>query len=207
MILEPLLKPETTALIVIDIQNDYCSPKGRLPQFRKLDTTPIQEMIPKLGYFIDKARGYKVPVIWTQMIEDHRYVPNNLKVKMESFGQPFDLCTPGTWGHEFYQLQPKELDEIISKKQYGAFTNPKMDRLLREKKTESVIVTGVLASRCVRATVQNASERGYHVIVPKDLISAYKQQSHLMEATLEDIGIIYAHLTKSEDIIKIWSKI
>lgn len=206
MNLKELVNPESTSLLVIDVQNDYCSPEGKLAQYRKLNMTPIQKMIPKLDNFIVEARKVEVPIIWTQMIEDHRYVPENIRLKMESFGKPLDLCTPNTWGYEFYILNPKPNDEIIVKKHYDAFTNPKLKELLKKNETETIITTGVYTSRCVDSTVRRASAEGYNVVIPKDLVAMARQHKEKHKNSLAELDLLFAYVVKSKDIINSWKR-
>jgi ureidoacrylate peracid hydrolase len=205
-LLRELVNPSKTSLLVIDIQNDYCSPKGKLAQYRKLNMAPVQKMIPKLDRFIVEARRFDVPVIWTQMTEDHRYVPENVRIKMESFGEPLDLCTPNTWGYDFYILKPSPKDDIVPKKHYDAFTNPKLKELLENKGARIVITTGVYTSRCVDSTVRRASAEGYNVVIPKDLVAMARQHKDKHKNSLSELDLLFAYVVKSKDIVNAWKR-
>lgn len=206
MELKELINPITTSLLVIDIQVDYCSPEGKLPKFRNYDTKPIEQMIPRLGSFIEEARKYNVQIIWTRMNETPEHMPENLRLKMESSGKPaLSLCTPETPGFEYYLIRPKEGDKEIIKNQYDAFTNPELNKYLHERNTKSIIFTCVYTARCVDSTLRSASSKGYHCIVPEDLVGAVAEHSNEHQAALSVWNSIFAYVVKSEDIIKVWS--
>ena len=208
MMLKPelvkLLDPRQTALLVIDIQRAYCSRNEPLPKFRKFDTTPIDKMIPKLENFINEARNQNIPIIWTRMIEDPDFGPQNLKKKMK-IEKWVHISTPGKSTFKYYKIKPREGDKEFVKYQYDAFTNKKLDKYLRNKKIETVILTGVYTSRCVDSTMRGAFAKGYNIFVPEDLVAMPKQLNYEHRATLSVCKVIFGYVLKSEDIKNAWS--
>ena len=106
MLNKDLVNPKNTAILVIDIQNDYCSEKGKIAKFRKRDVRPIQRIVPKLIKFIEIARKANTPIIFTRMIEDPKHMNENAKIKFRTAKVPLALCSPKTWGFEYYKIKP-----------------------------------------------------------------------------------------------------
>jgi len=206
MVDKDLVNPKNTAILVIDIQNDYCSEKGILAKAHNLDMRPVQAIIPKISAFLNVARKYKIPIIWTQAIEDPDYLKPNAAFKIRSGPKQLVIATPGTWGFDYYKIRPLAGDFKIVKKGYDSFVNPQLNAILRQKKTKNVIVCGVYTAVCVDTTVRSAYRLGYNVVVPRDLVAMPKQRWHLHEAALLNMDMIFAHVLSSEEIIKIWEK-
>lgn len=210
--LESLLHPSATALLVIDIQFDYCSPEGKLAKFFRGmgfsgDTKTVEQIIPKLSSFIAEARKYRVPIVWTRFDETPDHMPENLALnKRKRFKPPLALCTPGTPGFEYFKIHPIEGDKEILKYQPDAFTNLELDKYLRDRNIKTVIFSGVYTSRCVDSTLRSAAARGYHCVIPQDLVAmssfGYQQIEH--NAALSVWDSIFGYVIESDDIVKIW---
>ena len=135
MELKNLIDPKKTAILVIDVQNDYCSEKGKIAKIKKLDVRPVQRIVPKLIEFVNIARNYNLPIIFIRMIEDPKYMKENAKIKIQSFKVPVALCSPKTWGFEYFNIRPQKGDIEITKKSYDAFSNPKLLNFLKKRKS------------------------------------------------------------------------
>lgn len=203
-----------TGLLVIDIQVDYCSSEGKLAKFYKGmdfsgDTKPAEQMIPKLASFIAEARKYRVPIVWTRFDETPDHMPENLALnKKKRFKPPLALCTPGTPGFEYFRILPAEGDKEILKYQPDAFTNPELDKYLRKRNIKTAIFSGVYTSRCVDSTLRSAAGKGYHCVIPQDLVSMSSFGYHPIEhnAALSVWDSIFGYVVESDDIVKIWKE-
>ncbi|MDI6755998.1 MAG: isochorismatase family cysteine hydrolase [Thermodesulfobacteriota bacterium] len=179
------LDPRFTALVVVDMQVDFASPKGKLfvPEARKT--------IPAIHILITKARKAKVPVIFSQ--DWHR--PDD----------PEFLIWPphaveGTRGAQVIpELKPLRSDYFIRKRTYDAFFATDLDLLLRQKGIKNLIISGTVANICVLHTAGSARLRGYEIIVPFDAISSLTPFDQV--AALRQISFIYqGKITKSQGI-------
>ena len=201
-----LINPKNTALIVVDIQNDYCADDGKVALERKFDLTPVQKSIPVLIRFLDVAREYNVPIIFTRMIEDHRYMKTNAKIKFQTSKKGLDLCTPNTYGFEYYQVKPQKGDFEITKKTYDAFSNATLEKILKRKKIKNIILVGAYTAVCVDATLRSAFTKGYNIVVPRDLVSMPKERQRHHRAAIDIWNFIFAHVLKSREIETCWKK-
>jgi ureidoacrylate peracid hydrolase len=201
-----LINPKKTAVLVIDIQNDYCSEKGKIAKLRKFDMTPILKIIPKISKFLDVARAVKMPIIWTRMIEDPKYMKKNAAQRILSSPKPLILCTPGTSGFDYYKIRPKKGDKEVIKRHYDSFSNPKLQKTLQKMKIKNLIILGVYTSVCVDSTIRSAHRLDYNVILPKDMVAMPVERWHLHKAALENLEMIFAYTTTSDELMNVLIK-
>lgn len=200
MILKDLINPKTTALLVIDIQNDYCSSSGKIGQGLGLDLSPVQKVIPELINFVEKARTKGLPIIFTQMIEDPKYMAENAKLKKGSKS----FCSPNTKGFEYYQIKPEETDYQVVKKSYDAFSNPKLEKILKKHGIKNLLIIGAYTAVCVDSTIRSGFTRGYHIVVPQDLVGMPEERKSQHNAAIDVWKVIFAHVVDSKEIVSGW---
>ncbi len=152
------LPAESTALIVVDMQNDFAKEGG------SLFVPASQEIIPEIQHLLKKARENKVLVVFTQ--DWH-----------EENDPEFELwpvhCVVNTPGAEVIsELQPLPQEMRIQKLRYDAFYGTALEHLLRWNKIQTVVVTGTVANICVLHTAGSAALRWFRVIVPIDAVAA-----------------------------------
>ena len=147
-----------SALVVVDMQKDFCYPDGKL--FGGDRVTKIFEKISKA---VSSARE-RMPVIFTQ--DWHRKDDPEFRIWPEH-------CVADTKGSEIIdEIEVKERDYIIKKRRYSAFFGTDLDLTLRELEIERLFFTGVLTNICVLHTAGDAALRGYDVAVIKDCTEA-----------------------------------
>lgn len=146
------------AVVVIDMQKDFCYPKGSLYGGER-----ISEIFEPISEAIKKARN-AMPIIFTQDWHRDDDVEFNIWPKH---------CIQNTWGAEIIdELEVKEGDYIIRKRRYSAFFGTDLDLTLRELKVKKLYLTGVLTNICVLHTAGDAVLRGYEVSIIKDCTAA-----------------------------------
>ena len=196
------INPKNTALIVVDVQKGYCSDEGSFKSYG-FDIAPMQEMVPKLKEFIDDYKQRGGLVIYTQEIEGEDS-PKNMK-ELYKRGPLTPMCLPGTLDTEFYKVAPQEDDVVIEKHTWSAFSNPKLEEVLKEKGIENLILTGVCTDVCVDATLTGGFERGYNIIVPKDLVATdgrpWRQNLHKLLVE-NNWPVLKAHVYDSKEVLE-----
>ncbi|MCK4520991.1 MAG: cysteine hydrolase [Nanoarchaeota archaeon] len=197
------LNPKQTALIVVDVQNDFCDEKGL---FAKLDegVSKFQKIIPDLLNLINEARKVNLPIIYIQAIYDKKYLPKNILERYKKQGLD-KLCQSGTWGADFYKIKPKENEKVMVKHRYDAFTNPGLDKLLKSMKIKTLIMAGCTTDVCVDSTARTGFIKGYHIVAVEDCLATDKAQAQ--EYTLNYMKKFYdAIVIKSKEIVNHWKK-
>jgi nicotinamidase-related amidase len=114
------------------------------------------------------------------------------------------LCHAGTWGAQLDdELRPPRPDDVqLVKHGYDAFGVPELSALLRERSIRSVVVTGVVANLCVRATAFSAFEQGFFPVVPRESTAAVEEG--VAERTLEDISNWYGEAVSVDQVLAAW---
>ena len=180
-----VLDSKKTGLIIVDMQNDFAHPNG------KLFVSEAEKTIPAIKKLLEKARKAGVLVVYTQ--DWHREDDIEFKIWGEH-------AVGGTWGAEIVEeLKPKKEDITVHKLRYDAFFGTPLDHLLRIYGIENLVITGTVANICVLHTAGTAALLGYKIVVPVDCISALSEFDRY--ATYRQVYFLYKGvLTKSENI-------
>ncbi len=178
------LPRDKSAIIVVDMQNDFVNEKGAL----FVPTAPAT--IGPIKRLLEKARREGVRIFYTQ---DTHY-DNDPEYRIWG-----EHAKYGTWGWEIVdELKPTEVDIVIRKTRYDGFYGTPLDDLLRVYGIENLVITGTVANICVLHTAGSAALRWYKVIVPMDAISALTDFDY--HAALRQIHFLYKGIiTKSVD--------
>lgn len=198
--------PEKTALLVVDVQNDFCHPDGYHGK-RGAYLDQIKEMVPRLEKFIDAARSAGVHVIFIQThhsswTNSESWMARRLRHGIAAGGG--DSCTPGSWGADFYVVKPTENDVISIKHRYSAFIDTNLDLILRSRKIENVIITGVNTNVCVDSTARHAYMLDYFVTTVEDCCATTSPlEDH--EAALRLLKGRFSYIATSEEVMNTWA--
>jgi nicotinamidase-related amidase len=182
---EVKLDPRMTALVVVDMQVDFVSPKGKLcvPEARKT--------LPKILHLIYKARRAKCPIFFTQ--DWHRSDDPEFSI------WPLHAVAETPGARVSWQLKPSPTDYFIRKITYDAFFGTDLDMVLRQKGIRNLVITGTVANICVLHTAGSACLRGYDIIVPEDVISSLTPFDQAV--ALRQISFVYqGKITRSSGI-------
>lgn len=175
------LNPQTTALIVIDMQRDFCSPGG-YAQRSGIDISHVQAVIGRTHVLLQAARVAGLMVVHTR--EGHLpdlsdCPPAKLQRSIEagaaigSLGPMGRLLVRGEHGHDFVdELRPLLDEVVIDKPGYGAFHATQLGRLLTERSIEHLIICGVTTEVCVHSTLREAVDLGYRCMTISDATAA-----------------------------------
>jgi nicotinamidase-related amidase len=172
--------PKTTAVVLIEFQNDFTSDGGALHGAVKdvMDSTNMLEHAKRLA---DEAREAGATIIHAPIsfadgyaeITDHPYgilagvVDNKAFVK-------------DSWGAAIVDDLAPQPDDIVieGKRGLDAFASTNLDFILRSKGLTTVALSGFLTNCCVESTMRSAYERGYDVVTLTDCVAATSQAEH-----------------------------
>lgn len=173
-------------LLVIDMQNAYCHPRGALAQ-AGADVRPMQAVVPNVKELIPACRGAGMPIGWTlmeQYAEDARRRSRTVPAHLEA-RRRLPVCLRGSWDAEVIdELKPlvADGDHVIRKQEYSGFYQTNLELLLRTLGTRYLVIGGVASNVCVESTIRDAFFRGFEVVLVEDAIAASFPDLH--EATL-----------------------
>lgn len=203
--LAELIDPRHVALLVVDVQNDFCHDEGAFGRMGA-DLSMIQEMVPRLIGLIDEARRKKVPVIFTGSREypwTWSTAWDQVKLALNAGENP-PVVTD--WGAAFYEgIEPRPDEPVIMKRRYSAFYGSDLDLILRTLERKTLILTGVASNICVESTARDGFMRDYLIVFVGDCSAATSRWLH--EATLENIRLSFGRVVSAEDILSTWASI
>ncbi|MGH2788753.1 MAG: cysteine hydrolase family protein [Actinomycetota bacterium] len=209
--LERKADPSHAALIVIDMQNDFCAEGGMMHNEGR-NLSQVQEMAGRLTNLIDAARDAGVFVVFvrnTYSTPDNWYLSDAWLEQAErrragSYTER-PVCAPGSWNFDFYgAVRPLESEPIVTKHRFSAFHNTDLDTILRSRQIRTVVATGVATNVCVETTVRDAFIRDYYVLVVEDATATYSPEEH--RASLATIDRYFGEVVTSDQVVKIWSR-
>lgn len=162
------LNPDTTALLLIDLQNDFVEPGA------PLETAMAYKSLPKLKELMAFCRQKGITLIYTRHAHDEDGSDMGLfKDIYPGLGQRQALIE-GQRGAEIYQeLAPQEGDIVVRKQRYSAFFETNLDLILRTKGIKDVAIAGATSEDCCLATARDAMYRGYRVAFLADVVGTY----------------------------------
>jgi len=157
------LKPSQTAVVVIDMLNDFVT--GALKCER------AQAIIPNIKALIEAARRAGAHVVYST--DAHSPDDHEIRVAWHAHAMA------GTEGAQIIdELAPQPGDHISPKTSYSAFYGTNLDEHLAQKGTKTLILTGVLTNCCIQYIAGEAFVRGYRIIVPPDCVEALTEKEH-----------------------------
>lgn len=206
------LSPTNTALLIIDMQRDFCAKGGYIDQMGydiSLTTVAI-EPIRKVLQTVRKISGFTI--IHTR--EGHRPdlsdLPQNKRWRSRQMGA--GIGDPGPLGRVLIrgeegwdiipELYPLPGEPIIDKPGRGAFFATDLDFILKIRGVKNLILTGITADVCVHSTMREASDRGYECLLLKDCTGATDYSNY--EAAMRMItmeGGVFGAVSDSTTII------
>ena len=178
------LAAASTAVIVVDMQNDFGT-KGGMFDKAGIDISMIQKVVDPIAGVLTSARKNGIKIIYLKMgfkpdLSDLGGMEYPTRVKrakrmhigdtiVAPNGKASRILIHDTWNTEILpQLQPQADDIIIHKNRFNGFYQTSLDSVLRSLGKKYLIITGCTTSICVESTVRDASFRGYLPIVLAD---------------------------------------
>lgn len=190
------LDPATTALLVIDMQRDFCSPGGYADQ-AGLDIAPMQAVVGQVKALLAAARAAGLHVFHTREghLPDLSDCPPAKLARSVAAGAPIGSAGPlgrllvrGEQGHDFVpELRPLSCEHVIDKPGYGAFHKTTLGALLGAFGISRLLLCGVTTEVCVHSTLREAVDRGFVCTTVGDATAA--SQAELQAPALAMIGV------------------
>jgi nicotinamidase-related amidase len=205
------IKPETTALIIIDMQRDFCSPGGYAER-TGMDISRAQAVIGQVQALLQAARVANLLVVHTR--EGHRpnlsdCPPAKLQRSVAA-GAPIGglgpmgrLLVKGEYGHDFVdELQPLPNEIVIDKPGYGAFHATQLGSVLTTHGIGQLILCGVTTEVCVHSTLREAVDRGYRCTTVSDATAASQPEHQAPALAMIDVeGGIFGRVVSTAECV------
>jgi ureidoacrylate peracid hydrolase len=207
--LKEKVAPQHTALLVIDMQNDFCASGGLVSKDGR-DLTAAQDMGKRLPGFIAAARKAGVLPVFIRCVysaDRNSYLSD---VWLEQAARErkggytrIPVCAEGSWEGDWYAVRPEKDDIVVSKHRYDAFQGTDLDLVLRSHGIRTVLLTGVVTNVCVETTARVAFVRDYYTVLVDDGCAAYVREDH--EQTLRNVRRFFGVTPKMAELLDAWS--
>jgi ureidoacrylate peracid hydrolase len=186
----PEVAAERTALIVIDVLNDFVKPEGKMPMQH------AERLFAPINRLLGAARAAGVRPVWVCSRHDS-------ETEDALWRKRVPHCIAGSWGAEM----PREMDvhpsdHVQPKRRYSGFFGTELAMWLRERGIERVVLCGLALNICVRSTAHDAFFHGFDVWVVRDACMGTGTREE--EATLYDIATHYGTVVDAEVAIAAW---
>ena len=176
--------PAACAVLVIDMQHDYCSPGYYLDK-AGFDTRRLSKPIEPIRNLLNVARRRGIQVIYTR----HGRLPSNPAEESPPSSFP-KVALAGRPGWQIVpELSPVPEDIIVAKSTCGAFVSGKLHRILRNKAIRHLAFCGNTIDVCVHSTLRAAVDLGYECLLLSDCCAAVNDGLHTW--AIESVKIEY----------------
>jgi nicotinamidase-related amidase len=204
----------STALIIIDMQRDFCAPGGYAAQ-AGLDISLLRAPIPAIQSLLGAARARGLLVLHTR--EGHRAdlsdLPAAKRRRAENAGAAIGsqgplgkLLVRGEYGHDLIdELQPLATEPVIDKPGYSAFASTDLDLLLRNRGISQLIISGVTTEVCVSSTLRSAVDLGYACTLVSDACGSGYPELHAAALAMVHVeGGLFGRVCDSQTLLAEW---
>ncbi|HEX4574675.1 MAG TPA: isochorismatase family cysteine hydrolase [Gemmatimonadales bacterium] len=193
--------PKKSAVVVIDMANDFVYPGGVIadaggPDYQR----HAQGIIAPLGRLLAAARRAGITVLYAT----DAHTPTDSELRK---WPPHAMA--GTWNAGIVAgLAPEPRDVVLGKQTYSPFLEPRFERALRERGITRLYITGLHTDCCARHASGDAFQRGYDLVWVTDALQAFTEEAH--QAGLEYFKAWYAtdparQLRTVDELIAEWS--
>jgi nicotinamidase-related amidase len=164
-----------TALIIIDMQNDFIKEGGSLV------VPSAEETISNIKHLIDSFRKVNSHVIYTQ--DTHFEGDKEWQIWPEH-------CKKDSWGWKIIdEIKPEQNDMVFQKNRYDGFYGTSLEHYLKLWNIKNLVITGTVSNICVAHTAGSAGLRWYNIVIPADGISAQTEFDQAL--TLRQVSFLY----------------
>lgn len=202
-----------SALVVVDMQNDFCS-KGGYLDYRGIDITPDRAPIAPIARLVPILRAQGVPIVWLNwgvrpdllnihpsLLHAHTHDGSGAGLG-ERIPGGAEILRQGSWGAQIVdELNPGEQDIHVTKHRFSGFWDTELDSILRNMGVHTLFFAGVNADQCVMTTLEDASFLGYDVIMLRDCVGT-TSPDYCMQATEYNVKLLFGFMADSSALIQ-----
>ena len=209
------LDPRTTALIMVDMQNDFCHPDGFFSRIahrmRTIGLEPklVQDSVPMMKTLLEASREAGLFIVHTRVNRDPQfaYVKNlHDLITPKTYSVWPDASedvgmVPGSWGAATHSdLKPLPGEYEVDKRGFSSFYQTDLEMVLRRRGIRTVAVAGTVTYVCVLHTAFDAHDRDFNVILVSDGTASWAPE--LQEPVLRIADLILGAAVPTSELIE-----
>jgi nicotinamidase-related amidase len=199
-----VLDPRATALLIVDMQNDFV--RDGAPQ----EVPTARDTLPVIGGLIEAFHDHARPVVYTKFITGPK--PTLMWTWSPECAPPTRSCWPGVTrtyrdvGGELEgpdivgEIYPADGDVVVEKYGYDAFHRTELDDALRARHVTDLVLAGTVTQICVADTVHGAFHHGYRAFVVSDAVSSFDEELH--RTSLRNIELKYGRVVTAREVLE-----
>ncbi len=186
------------ALMVIDVQNGFVSKGGSYDQLG-MNISRYQHVISQISELIRLCRSVNIPIFYTQAVREksgidlltntHRILPKSREERIRT--KP--ICVIGTWDADIVdEIKPSPMDHVVIKRRDSAFQDTEIGVWLNSIGIDTLVFCGIDTSICVEASLRDAFNNGYDVILISDATASgnIKHSESTLEIVRDYYGLV-----------------
>ncbi|MET8543936.1 isochorismatase family cysteine hydrolase [Kitasatospora sp. NPDC004799] len=193
--------PAGTALVVVDLQNDFCAGQVARARFGG-DPAALASVVANSVRAVRRARRAGVEVVFVRFHGDARHQGAAWRARDRRLGKR-PKCLEGSWGAEFHGVAPAPGERVVTKRAcFDAFLGEGLEEHLRARGTGHLVFAGLYADVCVDSTARTAFQKGFHITVLTDCTTSL----HLpYDDVLRFMRVLYGARTTTADDPAAWT--
>jgi biuret amidohydrolase len=179
----------STALIVVDMQNDFCSADGYYATVGR-DISKLAASARPVAALVARARQAGMTIVFTRLLYDavRGAMEDRHVIRPRRWTASGKRLMPGTRGADVIdEIAPRDDDIVVDKVGYSAFEGTSLEQQLRGRGVKTVVMTGVVTYACVLATAFSAFDRNFDVILATDAVGSWNDELGAKTADIVDL--------------------
>jgi ureidoacrylate peracid hydrolase len=212
---------EKSALIVIDMQNDFCAQDGWIGSLG-IDTAPARALAQPINRTTAAMRALGVPVIWVNWGvradrlnlspgTQHPFNPNGkqpgLAGKIAGSVRTYNVLQKDSWGAQIIDSLVQDPRDIhVDKHRISGFWDTPLNAILNNLGVKTLLFAGVNADHCVLGTLMDANFHGFDTLLLEDC-TATTSPDFCLKATLHNVRFCFGFTAISSDLIEAVSSV
>jgi nicotinamidase-related amidase len=197
--LEEVLYPGWTAVLPIDLQNDFMDPAGKVAQAGG-DVSEMVKLLPKAVDFLNRSRQLGVRLVHVRIVD----LPNGESDSAPWLSGVSEFAVEGTWGADYSPgCEPKPGEIVVTKHRSSAFVGTNLDLILKANGIKTVVIIGEQTPGCVEATYRDAAYYDFYNVLVEDCVAARDRELH--DASIK-IQKARHDVCTMEQVFSIWQR-
>lgn len=203
--LAAMIEPSRTALVVIDVQEDFVGPDGAMARIG-LDLSSVGPALDRIERLIAAGRAAGATIAFARVVTSAESDSQALRLLNARKGRPpqaIAICREDQPGSAYYRVAPQPGDIETPKRLFNTFHGTRFDEELRARGVDTLVVVGFTTDCCVESTCRDAFHRDYSVFVVSDATDAYGAELHL--GALRGLQKNVALLADTQAVLAAWA--